>query len=192
MHDTAARIPMIARQPGVFDGGGLVDTPTSLVDLAPTFLAASGADLTSHPLDGVPLQDVAAGTADRETVYSQLMSGANALHMAVSREWKYVYSAPDQRELLFDRVRDPEETRDRFGAPFSAEPVALMKERLFAHLRSGGETDGMEGDDWKPFPKREMPANPDAGLLVQDGYVDGRSAEIPGYTDAPAGGGGRA
>ena len=185
MHDTAARVPMIARQPGVFEGGLRVDTPTSLVDLAPTFLAASGADLTSHPLDGVPLQEVAAGTTARDTVYSQLMTGATALHMAVTREWKYVYSAPDQRELLFDRVRDPDETRDRFRAPFSAEPTAMMKGRVFAHLRSGGETDGIEGDDWKPFPKKQMPINPDAGLLIQDGYVDGRSAEIPGYTDAP-------
>jgi arylsulfatase len=182
MHDTAARIPMIARQPGVFGGGARVDTPTSLVDLAPTFLSAAGADLTSHPLDGVPLQEVAAGSTGRDTVYSQLMNGDAALHMAVTREWKYVYSAPDQRELLFDRTLDPEETRDRFGTPFAKEAAATMKERLFAQLRAGGETDGIEGDGWKRFPKKSMPDNPDAGLLIQDGYVDDRSAEIPGYT----------
>lgn len=182
MHDTAARIPMIARMPGVFAGGARVDAPASLVDLAPTFLSAAGADLTSHPLDGQPLQEIAAGTTGRDTVYSQLMNGETALHMAVTREWKYVYSAPDRREFLFDRTLDPEETRDRFGTPFSAEPTAMMKARLFDHLRAGGETDGMEGDDWRCFPKQSMPENPDAGLLIQDGYVDGRSAEIPGYT----------
>ncbi|MFW6292412.1 MAG: sulfatase, partial [Spirochaetota bacterium] len=182
MHDTAARLPMIARQPGVFERGARVATPVSLVDLAPTFLAAAAADLTSHPLDGVPLQETAAGTTDRDTVFSQLMSGETALHMAVTREWKYVYSAPDQRELLFDRTLDPAETRDRFGTPFASEATAMMKRRLFDHLRAGGETDGIDADDWKRFPKQSMPDNPDAGLLIQDGYVDGRSAEIPGYT----------
>ena len=46
-----------------------------------------------------------------------------------------------------------------------------MRAALIAHLRAGGETAGLDGEHFRAFPPFAMPRNPDAGLLVQDGYV---------------------
>jgi len=56
-----------------------------------------------------------------------------------------------------------------------------MKRALMDHLRAAGETAGIEGDDWKIFPKRDLPNDPDAGLMVQDHRW--ANVTIPGYTN---------
>ena len=181
MHDSASRVPLLLRLPGRFEGGRTCDRPVSLVDIAPTLLAACGAEMPSDQLDGIDLAEALAGQCEREMVFSQHAQGPLATYMAADDRWKYVYSAGDGREMLFDRVADPLETRDRIGAPFSREPHARMKEALIDHLRRGGETAALDGDDWRSYPRREMPANPDAGLLVQD--MKWADTSIPGYTD---------
>ncbi len=212
MHDASARVPLIVRYPERFAAGAVVDTPASLVDLAPTFLAAAGdgAGVATHELDGVDLDDLAAGRNTRDVVFSQLASrmgsgmlsetskaaiahisdpreivSANSMYMAVSRDGKYVYSAPDARQYYFDRVRDPHETRNRFGAPFFGEAAERLKTRLIDHLVAGGETAGLTSDrkDFVTFPRQELSSNPDHGLLVQDMYTPWTKIELPGYID---------
>ncbi|NOY81270.1 MAG: sulfatase-like hydrolase/transferase [Kiritimatiellaeota bacterium] len=208
MHDSCARIPMIAALPGRLDGGRICDAPVSLVDLAPTFLAAAGAAVHTHPLDGADLAEIASGTCDRKRVFAQhaythhvdivnrdrcvrpeyaenpaLEVAAFSSYMAVSRDWKYIFSAPDDREFLFDRNADPRETRNMAGLPFCRQPLTDAREALFEFLRSGGEVSGIDGDRWRSFPKPEFPEDPDTGLLIQDGYTPWTSPRIPGYTD---------
>ena len=72
MHDTAARVPMIVRWPGVLDGGERCDKPVSLVDIAPTLLAAGDGVIDSHQMDGINMADIATGRSDRELVFGQL------------------------------------------------------------------------------------------------------------------------
>ena len=55
-----------------------------------------------------------------------------------------------------------------------------MKLALIEHLVEGGETGGVEDGDWRPFPRIEVPENPDAGLLVQD--HPWAKTHIEGYT----------
>jgi len=181
MHDSASRVPLLLRLPGRFDGGQTCERPVSLVDVAPTLLAACGADMPSEQLDGVDLAEVLAGRVQREVVFSQHEEQARGTYMAVNDRWKYFYSAADGREMLFDRRTDPHETRDRAGAPFCRDAQAQMKQMLIEHLRTCGETAALDGDDWRAYPRHEMPANPDAGLLVQD--MPWAEASIPGYTD---------
>lgn len=208
MHDSCARIPMIASLPGRFEPGQTCDTPVNLVDLAPTFLAAAGAGIESHELDGVDLADIASGASDRRMVFSQhaythrvnivnhgrpvrpeytndpaLEVAAFSSYMAVSRDWKYFYSAPDDREFLFDRNSDPHETRDRAELTFCREARREMRAALFEFLRRGGEDKGIDGDRWRSFPKPDFPDAPDAGLLIQDGYTPWTTPRIPGYTE---------
>lgn len=199
MHDSCARIPLLARLPGRFGNGQVCNTPVSLVDIAATVGAVAGAEITSHPLDGVDLAETAGGTASRDLVFSQhafvpFAPGARDLHkspetraalstyMAVSRRWKYVYSAPDHREFLFDRLGDPLETRNRAGLPFCRRELVAMRDALMEHLRAGGETGGITADgQWREFPRQRLPEDPDALLLIQDhGWPDTR---LPGYTD---------
>jgi arylsulfatase len=181
MLDSAARVPLIARLPGRFGAGERVARPASLVDLAPTFAAASGAGMDSDSLDGVDLADLAAGTCDREMVFSQHDCAGAATYMAVSEGHKYMYSAADGREWLFDRAADPQELRSRAGLPFCRDSRDAMKNALIQHLRSGGEVDALDDDDWKQYPRREMSTDPDANLLIQDHRW--AQTTIPGYSD---------
>lgn len=188
MHDSCARIPMLARLPGRFAAGQTCPTPTNLVDIAPTLLAAAGAEITSHTLDGEDLAALAAGQIERDEVFAQLaypedsspeIRARYSMYMMVTSRWKYVYSAPDNQTFLFDREQDPLETRNRAGVVFYRQSVEILRQRLMAHLREGGETAGIDGDTWRTFPPPAMPRDPDEGLLIQDPAYDFR---IPGYT----------
>ncbi|MCK5801406.1 MAG: sulfatase-like hydrolase/transferase [Lentisphaeria bacterium] len=209
MHDSCARIPMLTALPGVLDGGRTCDTPVNLVDLASTFLELTKTSLDTHELDGVNLADIASGSSDRDMVFSQhaytrrvnivnreiplpveymddpaLEVASMSSHMAVTREWKYIYSAPDAQEFLFDKIQDPLETRNRAGNPFPKDVLQTMKGRLIDHLKSGDETAGIDGDQWRVFPETPpFPKNPDAGLLIQDGYAPWANMTIPGYME---------
>jgi arylsulfatase A-like enzyme len=213
MHDPSARVPMIVRMPGRFDGGGVCDTPVSLVDVAPTFLAAAGAEIGTHSLDGVDMYDIAEGNSDRKYVFGQIsfndfgmgrnVEGRKArdlskvpfkeqvamysTYLCVSREWKYFYSTPDNQEFLFDKIHDPNETRNKKGILFARDALRDHKSALVQWLQEGGETAGLDGDDWKIFPKQEIDDDPDTGLLIQDGYTPWIDMEIPGYTDSSQG-----
>jgi choline-sulfatase len=184
MHDSCARVPMLAWLPGRFDGGVRCDVPASLVDVMPTVLAAAGCDTAGAAMDGVDLLALLDGDAGREAVFSQYSRGATAIYTMVTERWKYAYSAPDDREYLFDRRSDPGETRNRSGLPTTRLVVKQMRAKTIAWLAQGGETDAFEGDKWKVYPPTEVSTDPDAEFITQDrpGFV----LDLPGYTDAGA------
>jgi arylsulfatase len=166
MHDSCARIPLLARLPGLLEGGQRCDLPVSLVDVAPTLLAAAG--VGGMKTDGIDLAAAAACGSDRPGVFIQHARGEHALYTLVTRRWKYAYSAPDNREFLFDRVNDPEETRNRAGLVFCQPDLADLRRTLMATLREAGEVEGLDGEQWKRYPVRQLDADPDRGLLIQD------------------------
>ena len=91
------------------------------------------------------------------------------------------YSAPDDREFLFDRVADPAETRDLAGLVFRRDEQKQMRDALIARLKADGMDGALDGDGWQVYPRLEVLANPDAGLLSQDpGWPD---MAIPGYSE---------
>ena len=184
MLDGSARVCLLARLPGRFEGGRTCDVPANLVDLAPTILAATGAG-TGLATDGADLADLSSGASGRAMVFSQHSQAGLATYMAVSGRWKYFYSAPDNRAFLFDRVQDGQETRNRSGLVFCRDAEKQMKAALIDFLRQMGETAALDGEgaavDWRAYPRRDVDPNPDAGLLVQDSrWADVR---IPGYSD---------
>ncbi|MDH7569264.1 MAG: sulfatase-like hydrolase/transferase [Armatimonadota bacterium] len=180
MLDSAARIPLLACWPGHFPAGARCDAPTSLLDIAPTLLKAAGVLGEEDRRYGDDLAAIATGDVDRRVVFSQFQQGSTGQYMAVTREWKYIYSAADNREWLFDLVTDPEETRNRAENPMYRTEVTEMREVTIRQFREDQYTAPLEGNDWKVFPKREIPADPDAGLLFQD--AKGSTAiPAPGY-----------
>jgi arylsulfatase len=209
MHDSSARVPMIIRQPGRFEGGVVCDTPVSLVDIAPTFLTAAGnrdyaesKSVTTHALDGVDMYDILSGESKRKVVFSQFSNKDDGLldpalldmvnqndpdiqrahyssYMAVSKEAKYIYSAPDDREFFFDRIADPFERRNRAGVTLLQDKKSAIKQKLIDHLKAGGETAGIDGDGWKHFPRLSINPDPDTGLIIQDGYTPWADMSLP-------------
>lgn len=181
MHDAAARIPLLARLPGRFEGGRRCGRPASLVDIAPTVLNAAACGPSGMELDGEDLRDLLTGASSREAVYSHYAEGESAIYTAVTDRWKYAYSAADHREFLFDRAGDPGETRNRAGASLCGEELQAMREMTQAFLRSGGEKAAFEGSAWRVHPPKMLSPDPDAHLLIQD--PRGFKLELPGYTD---------
>jgi len=178
MHDAAARIPLLARWPGHFDANVRCDEPVSLVDIAPTALAAAGISPEDSTFDGVDLAQSAEHKTAREMVFSQLNRAGDAVYMAVSKHWKMMYSAPDNRALLFDRLNDPMETTDQIGQNQEAEDK--MKSALVTFLQEKNETAALDGDDFKIYPQKTIPTDPDADLIIQDHPWANQTIE--GYT----------
>lgn len=176
-HDSAARIPLLARYPRAFAAGGRCAAPASLVDIASTALTAAGADASAG--DGVDLTALADGRVAREAVHIQYQALGRALCSAVTSRFKYTWSAADGREWLMDRVADPAETRSVSGSVFRAAELKAMRQLALDHQREAGVQDLLDGDGWRRWPKWEANPDPDANLLIQDPV--GFRLDLPGY-----------
>ena len=204
MQDSCARIPMMVSLPGVFDSGKTCDIPVSLVDVAPTFLAQAGTGIGTHTMDGMDMAALASGGETRNEVFSfnsahdvlvhtqlaelpdecrDFPKQACASYMIVTDRYKYVYSAADTKELLFDKKLDPAETRNRAGLVFYRDIQKSLKQRLIERLRKDGCTCILNGEDFIRFPEIRIHDNPDAGLLIQDIHADWFDEHLEGYSD---------
>jgi len=187
MMDATARVPLIVRYPERFAAGQTYTPCVSAVDVMPTILDAAGVDAGGLDLDGFDLAEVAAegenGKYADRTVYSLYQRDHLSVRMAVNRRWKYFYSTPDRREFLFDRVQDPDETRNQSGLVFRRNAVSDMRGGLFDFYRNAGYTQPLDGNHWRLYPQPSMPADPDAGLLIQDAGWSVPLQRIPGYSD---------
>lgn len=169
MHDVSARIPMIARWPDGALAGCRPDTAASLVDFAPTFLEAAEIDFTPEDFDGIPLRSIADGSAERKQVFSQYNRAENGLYMAVESDWKYIYSAPDQKEYLFHLAEDPKEHRNQRGNGSLGRTLHRLRESCQQWVGGGAQSEEALSPDgrWRTYPKRHIPEDPNEGLLFQ-------------------------
>ena len=103
--------------------------------------------------------------------------------MALAERWKYIYSASENREFLFDGLADPDETRNRAETLGYQEQTRAMRAALIAHLRRHGWVHSLDGESWRVFAPPAFPEDPDAGLLFQDPEWARPAMRIPGYTD---------
>lgn len=187
MHDASSRVPLVVRYPQRFAAGEVCARPVSLVDLMPAVTAAAGCHTAGVEMDGVDLSSVASGESSREYVFSQFAHAGRAIYMAVGNDWKYVYSAGDDREFLFDRRTDPQDTRNLAGLGLVEKEKAAIKKVLLQYLLSVGAKEAfVETEnclDWRPYPlcDESYLHNPDAGLIIQD--HDNLVLNEPGYTD---------
>ncbi|NJN84978.1 MAG: hypothetical protein HC802_23615, partial [Caldilineaceae bacterium] len=118
--------------------------------------------------EGVDLADLAAGDVANRTVYSQFQQGRYGEYMTTDSRWKYVYSAPDDREWLFDRVADPRETRNLARNPMYVAPLAELRRRSIERFQRDGYAMAVDGEDWRRYPPSQLPVERDFGLLFQD------------------------
>ena len=134
MYEDAVKIPMIVKSPGIGSADKIVQTPVSLLDIAPTMLDGAMADggkkeenLTAYP--GQSLYRLADRAADMErTVFSEYHDGwsISACYMLRWQNWKYNYYV-DFDAQLFDLENDPHEEHDRAHDP-DYKQIALQGE----------------------------------------------------------------
>lgn len=175
--DSAAKIPMIMHYPGC-EKNKICDTPVSLMDIMPTFLEFAGIE-SEKEYAGESLFNVLDGSCERDAIFGQYEKEGNASYMVLDERYKYIYSAPDDKEFLFDLKTDPEETRNRAYNSLYTEKTKEMRNKAIAYYKEEGYTTPIEGDKWKKYPHQVMPEDPDAYLLFQD--LPGSIPHIPGY-----------
>lgn len=174
MHDFSSRVPMLVRLPGRFAAGERCGTPSSLVDLLPTFAAAAGTEVESDGTDLAELPNL----SDR-VVFSQFQTGPEALYLAANRDAKYVFSAADSREFLFQKSEDGREAVNLWEAPDFRDAGLSLKQALVDELTPFEEGRGLSDGRWTDYPRASLPRDPDAGLLFQDQPSD--DLRLPGY-----------
>lgn len=175
--DSAARIPMLMYYPG-FEKGFVCDRPVSLVDILPTFLQCAGIEQPVR-YEGQSLVDVACGSSGRDKVYGQFQEDEYGMYMSVNQRYKYIYSAPDNKEWLYDLLVDPEETRNKAYNPMYECIAKEMKRNIIDYFKHEGYLDPLEEYDWKRYVPKGMTDDPDAYLLLQDPPES--VPHIPGY-----------
>ena len=144
------RATTLLRWPGVFEGGGHLRGPRSILDLPRSILDAAG--LPAEDLPGHSLRDQA--DASRVILLAARNPGWLS-HIAVQGDWKYVRRLKDDdgevRHRLFDLARDLGETTDL--APDDPERVAPLSEAVDRWLEGrppGAEVDIQNARDEPP------------------------------------------
>ena len=169
MLNASAKVPLIASLPGTFPEKSLCDTPTTLLDLYPTFLSLSGSSADDPSPEGRSLLKSLDSDADDRIVFSQFSRGQYGLYMAASKRWKYIYSAADNKQWLFDLANDPDELIDLSDDQAFDAQLESMKSACIERFRSDEYDQPIDGSDWRRYPKAELPEEAsDEGLLFQD------------------------
>ncbi len=151
-HDACIRVPMVACGPG-FGGGRVVKDLVSLIDIAPSLLAAGGVEKPDC-MKGRPLQRLVEGRAADwpEEVFLQI-SEAQVGRAVRTRKWKYSVSAPGKRggkdpssesyveEFLYDLAQDPHERNNLVREPGLADVRAGLARTLKRRMVEAGEAE---------------------------------------------------
>lgn len=133
--EESANIPFVIVDPDL-TAGGVVSTPVSLLDLAPTLLDLAGATPTAA-MPGQSLMDIAADPgahAGRVAVTS--MIGSVSLRTETHRLIHY----NDGSVELYDMVTDPEQRTNLAGDAASAALIETLTTRLVTELAAQGAT----------------------------------------------------
>ena len=149
-HEGCIRIPMIACGPG-FGGGDVIGEMTSLIDMAPTVLAAGGADVPPE-MRGRPVQQLVEGTPAewRTEVFLQISESQVGRAIRTPR-WKYSVTAPGVsggqvpasdsyvEDFLYDLCADPHERSNLVADPGYAPVREGLRETLIRRMVAAGE-----------------------------------------------------
>jgi arylsulfatase len=184
--NSAAAIPLVMRLPGRFPSGLAVDSPASLVDIYPTFLATAECPFVSE-IDGLDLAGLSKSPESRNIIFGDYQSGGpgdanQAIYMAATNRWKYIYSASEHREFLFDLKIDPDETRNRSQTIGYERPLQDMRGKVISRLLDHAYTQNLENRSWRRLPPPAFPVDPDGGYIFQDPTWARNDMVLPGYS----------
>lgn len=132
MYDESASIPMIIKGPGI-PQDKTVSTLSSLIDIYPTVLSATGADDDDKERPGIALQTLANHPEFERPVLSEYHDGGSptGLFMLRNGRWKYNYY-PGYEPELFDMEMDSDELHNLAGNPEYQEIIDLCQEQMLS------------------------------------------------------------
>lgn len=109
--------------------GGVDPRLAGLQDIMPTLLDLAGIE---RPASCTGLSLVS--DPPRETLYCEALEGPMAMRMVCDKEWKLIWYPAGNHVHLFDRIADPQETRNLAGRPETAEVEARLTRALIEEL----------------------------------------------------------
>ena len=131
-YEDMIRLPMLLRWPGRAEAGGVSQAIQSLVDLAPTFLAAAGMEVPGVMTGLDQLPNWCGGPAVRDHAIVENHHTLTTVHLRTYVEQRYkitVYRSGDEGEL-FDLHDDPGEVNNLWAEPSAAEVKSKLLERF--------------------------------------------------------------
>lgn len=129
-YEPMAKVPLIVKWPGSPRAGETSDALASLIDLAPTFLAAADCDVPKA-MHGLNLADA---KADRPVAFLDTHHGA--VMMARTRTHKLIVNHIKEQSFLYDLENDPTELNNRIDDPAMKETLSALRAAL---------------QDWRPI-----------------------------------------
>ena len=126
----SVRVPFIATGPGI-KPGTVNDALVGLEDILPTFAAAAGAEI-GQPVQGHDLTPIFRNpaTSVRDVYYSSTLDGDKSSAMVCDGRWKYIYSAGNATEELYDEIADPGEIENLAISPKHEQRREEMRQKL--------------------------------------------------------------
>ncbi|MBT5872546.1 MAG: hypothetical protein HOH43_03925 [Candidatus Latescibacteria bacterium] len=128
-YEWSCRVPLIVRFPDRWKSGTCVETPTSLLDLLPTFCDLAGAD-DLLPHDGSNLISLLSGDDPGRTVYAQAHEAVGMPCIMARRgnhKYNYIHGFSPQ---LFDLKSDSGEWKNLAGKPEHAGLAASFRDDI--------------------------------------------------------------
>lgn len=146
-HDASVRVPLVMAGPGVGDRS-VVEEPVSLVDLPPTLLDIAGVDVPDT-MEGTSVRPLTHSRQSdwKDSVYIQLISGAELGRAIRTERWTYSVTAPDSDGLhehesdtyveryLYDLDADPYQRENLAGREAYRDVADDLRERLRARAQ---------------------------------------------------------
>ncbi len=136
-YEDLVRLPFLARWPGRIAAGEVSDALVSLVDLAPTFLAAAGQPIPGRMSGVSQLATWQGGAAARDHVIVENRHEPTTIHVKTHVDERYKLTVYYRREYgeLFDLSSDPGETMNLWDDPtLAALKAELTRRLLFAEM----------------------------------------------------------
>jgi N-acetylglucosamine-6-sulfatase len=147
-YEESMRVPMLARCPELFSGGGAVEKMVAGLDIMPTVLDAAGVPAPPG-LDGRSMLPLLRGQADPqwrtqllyEYYWERNFPQTPTMHALRTDRYKYIhyYGIWDTDEL-YDLQEDPLETTNLISNPERKGTIQEFNKRLFDEME---RTDGM-------------------------------------------------
>lgn len=172
VHDFGSAVPLALRWPARIGAGRVVKAPVSLIDLAPTFLAAAGTESPDDP-DGQNLLPVLAESGDQKPRGWALIG--REVHVGSGRENYMPYPVRALRTLDFLYVKNFKPDRWPMGDPKAAAGDAMPDAKMLddnraayadidasptktwlVHNRSKPGLEAILRDAWEKRPEEEL------------------------------------
>ncbi|MDU9002542.1 sulfatase-like hydrolase/transferase [Sedimentitalea todarodis] len=153
-HDASTVVPLIIYDPSAeadSTRGSVCDALVECIDLAPTFVEATGTAPDRHILEGESLMPILHGKSAetlRDYVICEYDYSASPLadklgasvrdatmFMVADKQWKLMHFEGGHRPMLFDLVNDPDELNDLGESKDHADVIAKMYDKLFVWAR---------------------------------------------------------